>query len=56
MHCSPDLEYLVVKYRPFYIPREFSAVLIIAVYIPPQANAKLALERLYDTINSQRQL
>ncbi len=52
-HCSPDLEYLVVKCRPFHMPREFSSILIIAVYIPPQANAKLALEELHTAINNQ---
>lgn len=52
-HCSPDLEYLAVKCRPFYMLREFSAILITAVYIPLQANAKLALEKLYRTINNQ---
>lgn len=31
-HCSPDLEYLAVKCRPFYLPREFSAVPIVAIY------------------------
>lgn len=31
----------------------FTTIIIIAVYIPPQANAKLALERLHDSINKQ---
>ncbi len=36
IHCSPDLEYLTVKCRPFFLHREFSsAVLITAVYIAP---------------------
>ncbi|KAI4884175.1 hypothetical protein NFI96_007457 [Prochilodus magdalenae] len=52
-HCSPDLEFLTLRCRPFFLPREFSAVLLTAVYIPPQANAKLALSRLHDAINNQ---
>ena len=51
--CSPDLEYLAVKCRPFKLVRELSSVVIIAVYIPPRANAKLALEELYCLISGQ---
>lgn len=50
---SPDLEYLAPKRRAFYIPREFTAVLITAVYTPPQANAKQALEVPHTAISSQ---
>ena len=32
--CSPDLELLTIKVRPFNLPREFSSVIIAAVYIP----------------------
>jgi len=51
-HCSPDLEYLTVKCRPFYLPQEFDSVLITAVYIPPDANAKKAQSCLLHAINS----
>lgn len=30
-HCCPDLEFLMLKCRPFYLPREFSSVFITAV-------------------------
>lgn len=53
-HCSPNLEYVTVKCRPFYLPREFRVVMVTAVYIPPKANASLALESLYDTISEQQ--
>ncbi len=52
-HCSPDIEYLILKCRPFYVPRLFTAILITGVYIPPRANAKMALEELHNIINSQ---
>ncbi|KAI4883243.1 hypothetical protein NFI96_004646 [Prochilodus magdalenae] len=52
-HCSQDLEFLTLRCRPFFLPREFSAVLLTAVYVPPQAKAKLALSRLHDAINNQ---
>lgn len=32
-HCSPVLELLTIKVRPYYLPGEFSSVLT-AVYIP----------------------
>uniref|UniRef100_A0A669EKF5 Reverse transcriptase domain-containing protein n=1 Tax=Oreochromis niloticus TaxID=8128 RepID=A0A669EKF5_ORENI len=51
--CSPDLEYLMVKCRPFWLPREFTAVIITAVYIPPQADTDRALRELYSAISSE---
>ncbi len=42
-HCSPDLEYVTVKCRSIYLPREFTVVMITAVYIPPDANANSAI-------------
>lgn len=50
-HCCPDLEFLTVRCRPFFLPREFMAITIMAVYIPPQA--KLALDMLNDSTNKQ---
>lgn len=52
-YYPPDSEDLALKCRPFYIPTEFTAVLIRAVYIPPQANAKQALEELHTAMSSQ---
>ncbi len=31
--CSPHLEHLSIICRPFYLPREFSAVIVTAAYI-----------------------
>ncbi len=33
--CSPDLEFHTLLCRPFWLPREFKAIIITAVYIPP---------------------
>ncbi|KAK1803599.1 hypothetical protein P4O66_021017 [Electrophorus voltai] len=44
--CSPNLELLALKLRPFYLPREFTSVIINTVYIPPQANMDTALANL----------
>ena len=52
-HCCPDLEYVTVKCRPFYLPREFSVVMTTVVYIPPEASTKLAIGLLHGSISSQ---
>lgn len=50
--CSPVGEIMLLKCRPFYLPREFTAVYVCAVYIPPNVNIKLALTQLYDCNNN----
>ncbi|XP_063802123.1 uncharacterized protein LOC134969848 [Pseudophryne corroboree] len=48
--CSVNVEYMVVKCRPFYLPREFSVALVMAVYIPPSAHVESALDILHAAI------
>lgn len=54
--CSPLMEHLTVTCRPTYLPREFASVIVIGVYIPPEANANAAVSELAchisDTENS----
>ncbi len=38
-YCSMAIELMTVKCRPYYLPREFTAVFITIVYIAPGANA-----------------
>ncbi len=52
-HCCPDMEFLMLKCRLFCLPREFPVVLITAMYVHPQANAKLAMGKLPDAISRQ---
>ncbi len=49
--CSPHLEHLSIICRPFYLPREFSSIVITSVYIPPQADTSLALSKLHDELS-----
>ncbi len=49
--CSPHLEHLSIICHPFYLPREFSAVIATAVYIPPQADTSLALSKLHEELS-----
>ncbi len=49
--CSPHLELLSIICRPFYLPREFSSIIVTAVYIPPQADTSLALSKLHDELS-----
>ncbi len=47
-------KFMVVKCWTLYLPWEFKAIVIVAVYIPPCANAKDALHELYSTISEQQ--
>ena len=53
--CSLEVEYIVINCRPHYLPRELSAILFVAVYLPPQTDAgtKTALSQLYKEISKQ---
>ena len=37
--CSPEVKYLMISCRPHHLPREFSSVFFVAVYITPQTDA-----------------
>ncbi len=45
--CCCDCELLAVSLRPYYIPREFTQVIVICVYIPPRANMEAALDAVH---------
>ncbi len=49
--CSPHLEHLSIICRSFYLPREFSSIVVTAVYITPQADTSLALSKLHDVLS-----
>ena len=44
--CTPDLELLAVSFRPKYLPREFSQLSLLLVYIPPSGNVTRASETI----------
>ena len=50
MAVSPDLEILTIKCQPYYLPREFSTVIVTGVYIPPQADTTTSLQELHWTL------
>ena len=52
-HCCKDLEVLAVQCRPFYLPRELSNIIIVAVYSPPDADVNNAMSRLHDVITER---
>ena len=41
--CSPEVENCMISCRPHYLPREFSSIFFIAVYLPPWREAKVSL-------------
>uniref|UniRef100_A0A8C1LL36 Reverse transcriptase domain-containing protein n=1 Tax=Cyprinus carpio TaxID=7962 RepID=A0A8C1LL36_CYPCA len=56
-HCSPLVEFMIIKCRPFYLPREYTAILLVSVYIPPNnnnCNRNDALNELYQHISEQQ--
>jgi len=51
------MELMIMKCRPFYLPMEFTAVMIATVYIPPNSNnnnRSEALNELYHHISDQQ--
>lgn len=52
--CTPNLELLSIMCRPFYLPREFTSVIISAVYIPPQADTDTALCELHEALTQHQ--
>ena len=54
--CSPELESLTVNCKPFYSPREFSSGVLLGVYIPPDANATSAINKLTTRVLTTRVL
>ncbi len=52
--CSLHLEHLTIMCRPFYLPCEFTSVVIAAVYIPPQAHTDISEVMPQEVINRQQ--
>ncbi|TWW61472.1 hypothetical protein D4764_04G0001190 [Takifugu flavidus] len=45
--CSPDVELIAIGLRPYYLPREFTNVIAITVYIPPTGKADSACDVIH---------
>ncbi|XP_078802582.1 uncharacterized protein LOC144991990 [Oryzias latipes] len=45
--CNPDVELLAIGLRPYYLPREFTNVIAINVYIPPTGKADAACDVIH---------
>lgn len=48
--CCRDCELLAVSIRPYYLPREFTHVLAVCVYIPPRAHVETAIEAVVTVV------
>ncbi len=57
-HCSPLVEFMIIKCRPFYLPREYTDTMLTVVYNPPNNNnnnnRSEALNELYQHISEQK--
>ena len=49
--CTTHAEVLCVAARPYYLPREFSHVVVTAIYIPPKANEKDATKTVFNVVS-----
>lgn len=49
--CTPNSEILTVSVRPYYIPREFSHVVVMAIYVPHRTLAKEAVEEIQAAVH-----
>ncbi|XP_016522199.1 uncharacterized protein LOC107834813 [Poecilia formosa] len=48
--CTPDIEVLAVGLSPYYLPREFTSVIVFVVYIPPSGVAAAACDVINSTV------
>nr|XP_054590293.1 uncharacterized protein LOC129154571 [Nothobranchius furzeri]XP_054590295.1 uncharacterized protein LOC129154571 [Nothobranchius furzeri] len=48
--CSPDVELLAVSCHRYYLPREFTSVVLATVYIPPSAIAENACDAISSVV------
>ncbi len=53
--CCYDLETLFINCKPFYSPREFCSFFLVSVYINPQVQVSLDLQKLADQIKDTEQ-
>lgn len=49
--CTPNIEFMIVGLRPFYLPREFSQLFVMVVYIHPGADVREASQVVANRIN-----
>ena len=49
--CNPNIELMCVTLRPYYLPREFTQVCVVIVYIPPTADTNTAADVISETIH-----
>lgn len=54
MHCSctSNIELLAIRCRPYYLPREFTCINVVAVYCPPSSAVRDALDELNKLIDT----
>ncbi len=45
--CSLNIELTAIGFRPYYLPREFTAVIAVTVYIPPSGKAEAACDVIH---------
>ena len=54
--CSEDLEYITLKCRPLFLPRELQFIILSVVYVSPSANEERALSELHYMISGHENM
>ena len=54
--CSEDVEYINLKCRPLFLPRELQCIILSVVYVPPSANEERALSELHYMISGHENM
>ncbi len=49
--CSPNLESLFINCKLFYSPRDFSPLILVNVYVPPDVCMSAAIQQLAEQIS-----
>lgn len=49
--CSLNIKLLALGMRPFYLLREFTSAIIVAVYVPPSADSEESVDTIHSTVS-----
>ena len=53
--CTPYVELLTLSLRPFYLPREFTNIIMCSRYVLPKANCKSAADVIAESVSRSSQ-
>ena len=54
--CTPDVKVLTLSLRPFYLPREFTNIIMCSGYVPPKAKCNSAADVIAGSVSRLQSL